>query len=56
MDDELKSQVLKLVTMFESLEGIELTENEGNFLKWLSGWEQSTIDNFINIIKKARKR
>ena len=56
MDDELKSQILRFVTMLESLEGIELSEKESDFLKWLSGWEKSTVDNFISIIKKARKR
>lgn len=56
MDEQLKSQVIRLVTMFEALEGVELTEEEGNFLKWLSGWEQSTVDSFISIVKKARSR
>ena len=54
LDEQLKSQILRLVTMFETLEGIELTEDEGDFLKWLSGWEQPTVDNFISIVKKTR--
>lgn len=56
LDDEFKSQVLRLVTMLESLDGIDLTDSEGNFLKWLSDWDQATADNFISIIKKARKK
>jgi len=55
MDDELKAQILKLVRMLESLEGVELSADESGFLKWLSGWEKSTVDNFISIIKKSRK-
>ena len=56
MDDEFKAQVLRLVTMLESLEGIELTEKEGNLIKWLSDWDKETSENFISIIKKCRKR
>ena len=56
MDEELKRQIDRFVTMLEVLEGIELTDTESKFLKWLSGWNKSTVDNFISIIKKARKR
>ena len=56
MDEELNRQIDRFVTMLEVLEGIELTDTESKFLKWLSGWDKSTVDNFISIIKKARKR
>jgi len=56
MDEELNRQIDRFVTMLEVLEGIELTDTESKFLKWLSGWNKSTVDNFISIIKKARKR
>ncbi|SPF51105.1 hypothetical protein SBF1_4990001 [Candidatus Desulfosporosinus infrequens] len=57
MDDELKSQIKRFVTMLELMEDdVELTESESNFLKWLSSWDQEKIDNFISIVKKARKK
>jgi len=57
LDDELKSQIKRFVTMLELMEDdVELTESESNFLKWLSSWDQEKIDNFISIVKKARKK
>lgn len=34
--------------------GIDLTAGEERTLKWLSGWETSTVDNVAHIIEKAR--
>lgn len=34
--------------------GIDLTAGEERTLKWLSGWEASTVDNVAHIIDKAR--
>ncbi len=34
--------------------GIDLTAGEERTLKWLSGWEASTVDNVAHIIEKAR--
>lgn len=56
MDNKLKSQAIRLVAMFDSLDGINLTKEEGFFLKWLSGWGEATVDNFISIIKKAMSK
>ena len=33
---------------------IDLTTGEERTLKWLSGWEPSTVDNVAHIIEKAR--
>lgn len=34
--------------------GIDLTSGEQKTLKWISGWETSTVDNVIHIIEKAK--
>lgn len=47
MDELLK--ILK-----NALEGIELTEEETRFLKWISGWDRWTVQRFAQIIKKCR--
>lgn len=44
----------RLTFMLEPLEDIQLTEKEHNFLKWLAGWEQSSVDSFISIITKVQ--
>ena len=37
----------------EVLGEVELTEAEKRTLKWLAGWEESTVDNLISVIEKA---
>lgn len=34
--------------------GIDLTSGEQKTLKWISGWETSTVDNVARIIEKAK--
>ena len=34
--------------------GIDLTSGEQKTLKWISGWETSTVDNVAHIIEKAK--
>lgn len=37
----------------EVLGEVDLTEAEKRTLKWLAGWEESTVDNLISVIEKA---
>lgn len=37
----------------EVLAGVELTKSEERTLIWLAGWEESTVDNLLSVIKKA---
>ena len=37
----------------EVLAGVELTRSEERTLLWLAGWEESTVDNLLSVIKKA---
>lgn len=39
----------------EVLAGVELTKSEERTLIWLAGWEESTVDNLLSIIKKAAR-
>ena len=48
--DEERKQIEKINEM---LGEVELSEAEKRTLKWLAGWEKSTVDNFISIIEKA---
>ncbi|NLD49125.1 MAG: hypothetical protein GX660_18350 [Clostridiaceae bacterium] len=44
----------KLNDILEAVEGMNLTEKEKSFIKWLSGWENDSVYSFISIVKKAR--
>lgn len=35
--------------------GLGLTELEERTLKWIAGWDKSTVDNVVSIIMKARE-
>lgn len=35
--------------------GLGLTEAEERTLKWISGWDKSTVDHVVSIIMKARE-
>jgi hypothetical protein len=48
MEKKLLDQLLK------TFEGIEITEEELNSLKWLSGWEPQTIDNICKLVEKIK--
>lgn len=48
--DEERKRVEKI---HEVLGEIDLTEAEKRTLKWLAGWEESTVDNLISVIEKA---
>jgi hypothetical protein len=56
MDEYLKIRIRKLVTMLEALDGIELTQKEGKFLKWLSAYDEKQINNFLRIVTKLRRK
>lgn len=40
--------------MMKELEGVELTEKEHRFVKWLAGLDSYTVDNFSSIVVKLR--
>lgn len=37
------------------LAGTELTKGEEKTLLWLSGWEESTVDNLMSVIEKIAR-
>ena len=41
--------------MNKVLEGVELTKADERTLIWLAGWEESTVDNLLSVIKKAAR-
>ncbi len=44
----------KFVDLSEAVEGMNLSEKEKVFLRWLSGWENDKVYSFISIVMKAR--
>ena len=40
--------------MERATSGLALTDAEGQSLKWLCGWEPSTVENIASVIEKAR--
>ena len=46
---EKKMNMLKRI-----LKGVELSCDELQFLKWLSGWDIWTVQQMVSIIKKCR--
>ena len=48
-DEEIK----QLEKIYNVLGEADLTEAEKRILKWIVGWDKSTVDNFISIIEKA---
>lgn len=40
--------------MERATSGLVLTDAEGQTLKWLCGWEPSTVENVASVIEKAR--
>ena len=45
----------QLQKMNKILAGVELTKAEERTLIWLAGWEESTVDNLLSVIKKAAR-
>lgn len=41
--------------MERATSGLDLTGAEGKTLKWLCGWEPSTVENIASVIEKARE-
>ena len=39
----------------KALAGIELTEEDTRFMKWIAGWDDWTVQRFVGIIKKCRE-
>ena len=48
-DEEIK----QLEKIYNVLGEADLTEAEKRILKWIVGWDKSTVDSFISIIEKA---
>lgn len=45
----------RYIDMFnETLGYIELTKSEEEFMQWIAGWDDWTINNFISVIKKYK--
>ncbi len=45
----------QLQKMNTVLAGVELTKAEDRTLRWLAGWEESTVDNLLSVIEKAAR-
>jgi len=41
--------------LMQSVEGIDLTEEEQRFLYWIAGYDKWTVDNLCSVIKKCRR-
>lgn len=50
------TQERRFEQMMESLDGIELTEEEKKTLFWIAGWEESSVNNMDDIFKKCREQ
>ena len=44
----------RLEIILESLEGIELSEEEMKFIEWISKWDIDTMNYFISIVHKLK--
>lgn len=45
----------RLQKLRNAVSDIELSEEEKRTLEWLSGWEDSTVNNIVSIIEKVSK-
>lgn len=48
------NQDKRLEIILESLEGIELSEEEMKFIEWISKWDIDTMNYFISIVHKLK--
>lgn len=46
---------INLDKLLNVLGGVEISEKEMKSLEWLSQWEEITIENICNVIKKSQK-
>ena len=42
-------------TLRSALAGIELTEQEERYIRWLAGWDLETVETFAGLFEKCRK-
>ena len=47
-------EVMELLLLEQTLDGIELTEEDSRFLRWICGWDHWTAEQFRQIIGKCR--
>ena len=47
-------QAERLFKMLETVKPSKLTEYEISFIRWLSSWDDDTVQRFINLIKKVK--
>ncbi|MDP9822789.1 hypothetical protein [Nocardioides massiliensis] len=40
--------------ILDALTGVDLTEDEERFVAWMAGWDDSTVDRLINVLRKVR--
>lgn len=45
----------RIQKMNKVLEGVELTKAEVRTFIWLTGWEESTVDNLLSVIEKVAR-
>ena len=50
-----ESEARRIADLNEIFGEVELTEDEQRILIWLAGWEESTVDNLLSVIKKAAR-
>ena len=44
----------EIMLLKKSLDGIELSEDEVRFVKWICGWDVWTVHQLTQLIKKCR--
>ena len=45
----------RIQKMNKVLQGVELTKAEERTFIWLTGWEESTVDNLLSVIEKVAR-
>ena len=48
-------QTERYTQLLDALTGVSLSGDERRILRWLAGWETSTVDTFAEVIRKARE-
>lgn len=55
MDRQKGGKIMKIPAEFEDiLRGVELTEREKLFLRWITSWDDYTIQNMRTVLEKVR--
>jgi hypothetical protein len=55
MDRQKGGKIMKIPAEFEDiLRGVELTEREKLFLRWITSWDDYTVQNMRTVVEKVR--